>query len=59
MEKVVFKCKYCNTQIECAGKDSGLLKEFWDSTHESCKDFLYVYKINVREKEGVEKYGTK
>ncbi len=54
MEKINFECSYCNVGVEYLGEKDSLVQEIWNAEHEGCKDFLYVYKVNVRKKKEVE-----
>lgn len=59
MEITKLNCKYCNVEVSYIGTINSLAQEIWDSEHENCRDFLYVYKINVRKKKEVEIYEPK
>ncbi|MCK9371245.1 hypothetical protein M0R04_15135 [Candidatus Dojkabacteria bacterium] len=49
-----FNCKYCGVATGYIDNNNPFLEEAWEEEHAQCKDFLYVYKINVRKNKEVE-----
>lgn len=51
LKKIV--CQYCDGSAECTKKKelADFIDKFW-TEHDKCGDFVYLYRVTVRNKKG-------